>query len=87
MNAINYDAADIREDVGIDYFSMFAGIARAHAEALIPNFAERERLALQRDGHKASANQKRAQARKLFEEAFECDETAKQIDEQIGALK
>jgi hypothetical protein len=68
-------------------FSVFSGIARAHAATLVPNFEERERLSKVRDDHHRMANMKRAAARKLLEEAFECDETAKRMEEQMGMLK
>lgn len=69
-----------------DYFGMFAGIARAHAEALVPNFRERERLNKIRTEHTAAAQAKRAAARILLEEALECDEEAKRIGEQMRVL-
>jgi predicted acylesterase/phospholipase RssA len=71
----------------LDYFEMFAGIARAHAEAMIPNFRERVRLAERKAEQEAAALGKRAAARVLQEEAFECDEEAKRIAEQMEALR
>lgn len=88
MNAVNMEALDLRRMNEKDYlFNYFSGIARAHAIAMVPHFEERERLAKQRSEHTAAAQGKREAARILLEEAGECDEIAKRIDEQMKALR
>lgn len=70
-----------------DYlFNVFAGIARAHAIAMVPNFLERERLALLAREHREKAAALREEMRQKAEQAFECEEEAKRITEQLKAL-
>lgn len=70
-----------------DYFSIFSGIARAHVEALIPNFAERERLALAQQACLDRADRLEKAAGLYSLQAEDERDTAKRISEQLEALR